>query len=145
VGASASQRTAADSTASASQALTDGILEAAVLCRYEVAVRPEALRWKDWLEGQKHKIRGGLDVLEAEAGSWGEDFDIGQIGAACVGSFNVSATFEPTISRNGSASSSSSGAKASPRRSSGRSVGGCQARTPRTQTSGDSSTSRQNR
>jgi glutathione S-transferase len=66
------------------QALTDGILEAAVLCRYETAARPEALRWKDWLEGQKRKIRGGLDVLEAEAGSWGEAFDIGQIGAACV-------------------------------------------------------------
>ena len=71
-------------TALRRQALTDGILEAAVLCRYEVAVRPEALRWKDWLDGQKHKIRGGLDAIEAEAGSWGEDFDIGQIGAACV-------------------------------------------------------------
>ena len=66
------------------QALTDGILEAAVLCRYEVAVRPEALRWKDWIEGQRRKIMGGLDVLESEAGSWGESFDIGQIGAACV-------------------------------------------------------------
>jgi glutathione S-transferase len=66
------------------QALADGILEAAVLCRYEVAVRPEALRWTDWLEGQKRKIRGGLDALEAEAGSWGEAFEIGQIGAACV-------------------------------------------------------------
>ena len=66
------------------QALTDGILEAAVLCRYEVAVRPEALRWKDWLEGQKHKIRSGLDALEAEVGSWGDEFDIAQIGAACV-------------------------------------------------------------
>lgn len=66
------------------QALTDGILEAAVLCRYEVAVRPEALRWTGWLEGQKHKIRGGLDALEAEIGSWGDEFDIAQIGAACV-------------------------------------------------------------
>ena len=66
------------------QALTDGILDAAVLCRYETALRPEGLRWKDWIEGQKRKIRGGLDALEAEAASWGEDFDIGQIGAACV-------------------------------------------------------------
>ena len=65
-------------------ALTDGILDAAVLCRYEVAVRPEALRWKDWVEGQKRKILGGLDALEAEAGTWDDEFDIGQIGAACV-------------------------------------------------------------
>jgi glutathione S-transferase len=66
------------------QALTDGILDAAVLCRYETAVRPEALRWKDWIEGQKRKVFGGLDVLEAEADSWGEEFGIGQIGVACV-------------------------------------------------------------
>lgn len=71
-------------TALRRQALTDGILEAAVLCRYEMAVRPEALRWRDWVEGQKRKILGSLDVLEAEVTAWGDDFDIGQIGAACV-------------------------------------------------------------
>jgi glutathione S-transferase len=71
-------------TALRRQALTDGILEAAVLCRYEVVVRPEALRWKDWVEGQKRKILGSLDVLEGEVTTWGDDFDIGQIGAACV-------------------------------------------------------------
>jgi glutathione S-transferase len=66
------------------QALTDGLLEAAVLCRYETAVRPEALRWKDWIEGQKRKIFGALGVLEAEAPSWSSDFDIGHIGVACA-------------------------------------------------------------
>ncbi len=66
------------------QALTDGILDAAVLCRYETAVRPEALRWKEWIEGQKRKVFGGLSVLEAEASTWSSDFDIGHIGAACV-------------------------------------------------------------
>lgn len=66
------------------QALTDGMLEAAVLCRYESAVRPEALRWKDWIEGQKRKVFGGLAALEAEAASWAGDFDIGHIGAACA-------------------------------------------------------------
>jgi glutathione S-transferase len=71
-------------TALRRQALTDGILEAAVLCRYEVAVRPEALRWNDWIDGQKRKIRGGLDALEGEVVTWGDEFDIGQIGAACV-------------------------------------------------------------
>jgi glutathione S-transferase len=66
------------------QALTDGMLDAAVLCRYEMAVRPEALRWKDWIEGQKRKVFGGLAVLEAEVPSWSSDFDIGHIGAACA-------------------------------------------------------------
>jgi glutathione S-transferase len=71
-------------TALRRQSLTDGILDAAVLCRYETAVRPEALRWKDWIEGQKRKIFGGLAVLEAEAGAWGDEFTIGQVGTACV-------------------------------------------------------------
>ena len=71
-------------TALRRQALTDGILEAAVLCRYEQAVRPEPLRWNDWIEGQKRKIFGGLGVLEAEVDGWAGDFDIGQVGAACV-------------------------------------------------------------
>lgn len=66
------------------QALTDGILDAAVLTRYETAVRPEALRWKDWIEGQKRKVFGGLAALEAEVGVWGEEFGIAQIGAACA-------------------------------------------------------------
>src|SRR6185436_7392825 len=66
------------------QALTDGILEAAVLCRYEMAVRPETLRWKDWIEGQRRKIFGGLAALELELDKWSGDFDIGEIGAACV-------------------------------------------------------------
>lgn len=71
-------------TALRRQALADGILEAAVLCRYEAALRPEALRWKDWIEGQKRKIFGGLGALEAEVESWDDEFNIGQIGAACV-------------------------------------------------------------
>lgn len=66
------------------QALTDGMMDAAVLSRYELAARPEALRWKDWIEGQKRKVFGGLHALEGEAGSWGNEFGIVQIGAACA-------------------------------------------------------------
>lgn len=66
------------------QALTDGIMDAAVLSRYETAVRPESFRWKDWIEGQKRKVFGGLDALEAEAASWRDEFGIAQIGAACA-------------------------------------------------------------
>jgi glutathione S-transferase len=66
------------------QALTDGMMDAAVLSRYETAVRPESLRWKDWIEGQKRKVFGGLDALEAEAASWRDEFGIAQIGAVCA-------------------------------------------------------------
>lgn len=66
------------------QSLCDGILDAAVLCRYELAVRPEQYRWNDWVQGQFTKIRNGLDALAKEAPSWGRSFGIGQIGAACV-------------------------------------------------------------
>ena len=66
------------------QALGDGILEAAVLMRYENAVRPEALRWSEWTAGQFGKVRNGLDALERECGAWGERFAIGEITAACV-------------------------------------------------------------
>ncbi len=66
------------------QSLCDGILDAAVLTRYESAVRPEALRWSDWIAGQRRKIDGGLAALESSRGAWGERFGIGQIGAACV-------------------------------------------------------------
>lgn len=65
-------------------ALGDGILEAAILMRYEGAVRPQALQWGDWIAGQLAKARAGLDVLERECGGWGERFAIGQITAACV-------------------------------------------------------------
>jgi glutathione S-transferase len=66
------------------QALADGILEAAVLLRYESAVRPEALQWDDWKSGQFGKVRGGLDALERECGGWGSRFGIGELTAACV-------------------------------------------------------------
>jgi len=66
------------------QSLCDGILDAAVLCRYETFVRPEPYRWNDWIKGQFTKINNGLDVLAAEAPAWGDRFGIGQIGVACV-------------------------------------------------------------
>jgi glutathione S-transferase len=66
------------------QALADGVLEAAVLLRYEHAVRPEALQWREWKSGQFGKVRGGLDALELECGGWGSRFGIGELAAACV-------------------------------------------------------------
>jgi glutathione S-transferase len=64
------------------QALADGIIESGVLVFYERTVRPELLRWEEWVSGQLTKVRQGLDALDAEAESFGSDFDIGQIAAA---------------------------------------------------------------
>ncbi len=66
------------------QALGDGILDAGILRRYELALRPEALRWADWLAGQQAKVDHGLDAAEREAGGWGDAFDIGHITLACA-------------------------------------------------------------
>ncbi len=66
------------------QSMCDGILDAAVLCRYETFVRPEQYRWNDWIKGQFTKINNGLNALAAEAPGWDDRFGIGQIGAACV-------------------------------------------------------------
>jgi glutathione S-transferase len=69
-------------------ALGSGISEAAVLCRYESVLRPEALRWPDWMRGQMSKIGGGLDWLEANVAVLGSaaaaDADLGQIAVACA-------------------------------------------------------------
>jgi glutathione S-transferase len=66
------------------QALGDGILDAALLARYEGAMRPEALRWPEWTAGQLDKIACGLAEIEAHAPSWGDAFDLGKITLACA-------------------------------------------------------------
>src|SRR5215468_11760497 len=48
------------------QAMGDGLLDAAILTRYEGALRPEDKRWSDWSQGQMKKINGALGQLEAE-------------------------------------------------------------------------------
>jgi glutathione S-transferase len=69
-------------TAVRRQALADGILDAAVGTRYETVLRPEALRWPDWVDGQMNKVRRSLDLLEHEA--LGDSVDIGTISVACA-------------------------------------------------------------
>ena len=66
------------------QALGDGIMDAGILRRYELAQRPEALHWADWLAGQQAKVDHGLDAAEREARGWGETFDIGHVTLACA-------------------------------------------------------------
>jgi glutathione S-transferase len=64
-------------------ALGDGMLEAAVLCRYENAVRPEPLRWAAWTDGQLLKIDQSLDFLEQHAADL-EGLTIGTVTIGCA-------------------------------------------------------------
>jgi len=56
-------------TALRRQALADGLLDAAVLIRYETIVRPQARRWNAWIEGQMAKIGRVADAILAEFSS----------------------------------------------------------------------------
>lgn len=69
-------------TALRRQSIADGIMDAAVLTRYEDTVRPKELRWQNWVDGQLLKVRTALDALEREdlAGT----FDIGTLSIACA-------------------------------------------------------------
>jgi len=40
------------------QAMADGLLDAAILTRYEGALRPKDKRWPDWIKGQDQEDRG---------------------------------------------------------------------------------------
>jgi len=71
-------------TALRQQALGDGLLDAALLVRYEGFLRPEDKRWPAWSEGQMKKITGALAEIERLAPSFGDRVDIGTVGIACA-------------------------------------------------------------
>jgi glutathione S-transferase len=66
------------------QAMADGLLDAALLARYEGALRPEDKRWSDWNSGQMKKVAHVLDQLEAEAKSLKGKPTLGSISVACA-------------------------------------------------------------
>jgi glutathione S-transferase len=70
-------------TALRRQALADGIMDAAVLTRYETFLRPQEVRWDAWIDSQKQKFRRALDALEFEGASLGV-VDIGTLAIACA-------------------------------------------------------------
>ena len=71
----------------AEQSTADGLLDAALLARYERAVRPVDKLWPDWLEGQIDKIHSALAALEASARMFGDRVDIGTIASGCALSY----------------------------------------------------------
>lgn len=70
-------------TALRRQALADGLLDAAILVRYETLVRPEAHQWALWDERQRDKLNDALDAMAADLPS-AYSPDIGSIGYACA-------------------------------------------------------------
>lgn len=66
------------------QALGDGLLDAALLVRYEGFLRPEDSRWPAWSDGQMKKVKGALAEIEKLAPSFGERVDIGTVSIACA-------------------------------------------------------------
>jgi glutathione S-transferase len=67
------------------QALGDGMLDAAILGRYEI-LRPQEYQWQDWIDAQLRKVRGALAALEieVESGEFGGALTIGQIAIGCA-------------------------------------------------------------
>ncbi len=62
-------------------ALGDGLMGAALLARYEVALRPEPLRWPDWVGGQLAKVTDAVDRMEIS--DLDGRVDIGTVSFAC--------------------------------------------------------------
>lgn len=70
-------------TALRRQALADGLLEAALLARYETLARPDNVQWPLWREKQLEKVSDALDAMAADLPAPG-CFDIGAISYACA-------------------------------------------------------------
>jgi glutathione S-transferase len=62
----------------------DGLLNAALLSRYERAVRPPEKLWPEWLNGQIDKIHSALAVIDKAAPRLGDRVDIGTISFGCA-------------------------------------------------------------
>jgi glutathione S-transferase len=67
------------------EATADGIADAALLMAYEVRMRPENLRFPDWVEAQWAKIARALDAIEARwLAHLAGPVDAAQIALACA-------------------------------------------------------------
>ncbi len=66
------------------QSLGDGILDAALLARYENNVRPEALRWPDWVKGKFDAIHTSLSYLNQHPELFEKDFHLGLLTVGCA-------------------------------------------------------------
>jgi glutathione S-transferase len=66
------------------QATADGLLDAGILIRYEMSLRPEANRWPGWVDAQMAKINASLAQLETHVAAFANRVDIGTISVGCA-------------------------------------------------------------
>jgi len=66
------------------QAAADGLLDAAVLARQELTLRPADKQWEPWREAQIAKIVSALDRMHQWSGTFGNRVDIGTVTTACA-------------------------------------------------------------
>lgn len=64
--------------------ITQGMLDAMLLCRYERMLRPEELRWQTWIDDQWDRAWHGLQRFEAHDDILTRPLDVAQIGLVCV-------------------------------------------------------------
>jgi glutathione S-transferase len=66
------------------EALADGLADAAILVRYETFLRPAEKQWPDWIAGQKQKVAQALDALEGQSWAFDDKVDAGKIAVGCA-------------------------------------------------------------
>ena len=63
------------------------MLDAAILYRYEITLRPEALRWSDWLDGQLGKVNAAIACAAGDLDAYRAAVDIGALSIAIALSY----------------------------------------------------------
>lgn len=66
------------------QSLGDGLLDAALLTRYEKTCRSDEIRSAEWIDGQMTKIAAALDEMERTVAVFGARISIGSLTIACA-------------------------------------------------------------
>jgi glutathione S-transferase len=67
------------------QSVGDGLLDAALLARYETTARPQEVQWTGWIDAQMTKIHACLALIDASAATLSIDTPtIGEITLGCA-------------------------------------------------------------
>ena len=66
-------------------ALGDGLIDAALLARYEFSARPEEKQWQNWADAQLKKVTAALAEIERQVSQFSQQpDDIGLIAIGCA-------------------------------------------------------------
>ncbi|MCR9240571.1 MAG: glutathione S-transferase family protein [Rhodobiaceae bacterium] len=66
------------------QALTDGLMDAALILRYELTFRDGEATWGSWIDRQLERIRASVECMNRDISTFCEHITIGEISAACA-------------------------------------------------------------